>query len=612
MFRYYQHIQKFLRVNHLYDYTIPLLVTALNSEPERYDPKYRYYKSFMRYNIVETYSALGNKEKALSYFFKHKKKFSIVPKMATQALMGLKNFSEADLAKIQHKRNKFEVSGLQVFKQFETALSNEDTLKLNSLYKNIIPYSKVYRQMFPFRTLNFYTYLNSSKLDSVYLHCKNEIIKTYKTKLSSNLLNSVFLEESPFTNFISEKVLTNNVTYINDLFLISGYSQHFKNKLLPELNNNSVYSTYTNEKRTAIASMEYSKNFLPFISIFDFHLKERELLKPLIDSIPYTDPLTIDKLQQKLDTNDVILYPLKRFAEPVMVKITSSTVEAVKNEQIYTFLEDVKEKHLYMVNTTYAPRDSFEIQFFKRYKHLPKLQFINSVYEYAPTKTFPLETASFFGTDKAFTLDTTHYSQLHFVEDEEQILSDAISLNRTNDLNSDILHFSGHFVERGHHPYFNKMVMEKAADSVRYLSGYDLIGEKLKGKLVVLNLCKSNTNVNFGTFTGDKSFISFFRNAGAKTILATNSEIDDFTATKLIEQFYLHLFNGVDAAESLRRAKSHIYTHYSKDPKYWATTQLYGENFSVKQASYTWYYILSALLLILVFFIRKRVFLSLR
>ena len=161
-----------------------------------------------------------------------------------------------------------------------------------------------------------------------------------------------------------------------------------------------------------------------------------------------------------------------------------------------------------------------------------------------------------------------------------------------------LLHISGHFLESEVHPFYNKIHIGNKNGKPMFFSPVDIMGKKISSSVVILNACNSNQNVVYDSFTGLRSLPMYLLEGGASSILATSIDIDDFTSVKLIEKFYEHLFNGIDAVESLRLAKEYIYKNYSQSPKYWATTQIFGDNFYVKPSRrYTFYITMMIILL---------------
>jgi CHAT domain-containing protein len=121
--------------------------------------------------------------------------------------------------------------------------------------------------------------------------------------------------------------------------------------------------------------------------------------------------------------------------------------------------------------------------------------------------------------------------------------------------NYDLLHLSTHAVAVDERPLYSMLVLapESGSSEDGALQAYEILRFPLKAKLVVLSACETALGP-MGRGEGLVGLVAAFRQAGARSVVATQWSIDD-SAVETMSAFYRGLRAGRGSAEALRAAK---------------------------------------------------------
>ena len=104
---------------------------------------------------------------------------------------------------------------------------------------------------------------------------------------------------------------------------------------------------------------------------------------------------------------------------------------------------------------------------------------------------------------------------------------------------------------------------------------------KLNSDLVVLSSCNSGIG-KIDRAEGVLGMTKAFYQAGAKSVVVSLWEVNDFYTSKFMELFYKRLSEGKSKTAALRYAKTDFIKKYSPNPYFWSAFVLSGNISSVK------------------------------
>ncbi len=117
--------------------------------------------------------------------------------------------------------------------------------------------------------------------------------------------------------------------------------------------------------------------------------------------------------------------------------------------------------------------------------------------------------------------------------------------------------------------------------------------------LVVLSACKTSQG-ELKKGEGIMSVARGFVNAGAKSVLATHWDVDQKSNNEIIYSFYSYLKESKTKTEALRNAKLDYISKYKNtseiSPYYWSALTLTGNEETIFENNYKWYYFLLLLI----------------
>jgi len=113
-----------------------------------------------------------------------------------------------------------------------------------------------------------------------------------------------------------------------------------------------------------------------------------------------------------------------------------------------------------------------------------------------------------------------------------------------------------------------------------FLTLYEILNMKLSNNLVVLSACRSAIGIS-NKSEGSINLAWAFRQAGVKSILVSQWDVNDYASSEIMPAFYKSLSDGFGKAEALRQAKldfiagnDPLFHH----PYYWAAFDYIGDN----------------------------------
>lgn len=180
--------------------------------------------------------------------------------------------------------------------------------------------------------------------------------------------------------------------------------------------------------------------------------------------------------------------------------------------------------------------------------------------------------------------------------------------------NYGILHLAMHGLVDNHQPKLSGLAMEedmnKQQDNILY--AYEIKQLELQAGLVVLSACETG----MGKYQRGEGVLSIgrgFMYAGVPSLLMTLWSLNDYSSSRIIEQFYSNLSNGMDKDEAIRQAKLHYleeHTGPATHPALWACFIQVGDYNAIKinKRSLFPYYIAGAVLFLLLAILLYRFF----
>jgi len=143
-------------------------------------------------------------------------------------------------------------------------------------------------------------------------------------------------------------------------------------------------------------------------------------------------------------------------------------------------------------------------------------------------------------------------------------------------LSADTVHFATHGLLEEQAPLFSALLTSPAAGQPSRLSLYEIVGMKLRSKLVVLSACETG----LGKLQGGDEITGLSRTflaAGADTVVASLWKVSDESTALLMQEFYRRLGEGLAPAAALRESALAVRAKY-RHPFYWAPFVVTGRN----------------------------------
>jgi CHAT domain-containing protein len=143
-------------------------------------------------------------------------------------------------------------------------------------------------------------------------------------------------------------------------------------------------------------------------------------------------------------------------------------------------------------------------------------------------------------------------------------------------LNADAVHFATHGLLEEEAPLFSALVTSPAAGQPSRLSLYEIVGMRIRARLVVLSAC----DTGLGKLQGGDEITGLartFLTAGADTVVASLWKVSDESTVLLMREFYRELRSGLTPGAALRASAIAVRAKYPH-PFYWAPFVVTGRN----------------------------------
>jgi len=143
-------------------------------------------------------------------------------------------------------------------------------------------------------------------------------------------------------------------------------------------------------------------------------------------------------------------------------------------------------------------------------------------------------------------------------------------------LTDDSVHFATHGIVEEEAPLFSAVLTSAAAGQPSRLSLYEIVGMKLRARLVVLSACETG----LGRLAGGDEITGLARTllaAGSDTVVASLWQVSDDSTSMLMQEFYRRMAGGLPPAAAMREASLAVRAKY-RHPFYWAPFVVTGRN----------------------------------
>lgn len=176
--------------------------------------------------------------------------------------------------------------------------------------------------------------------------------------------------------------------------------------------------------------------------------------------------------------------------------------------------------------------------------------------------------------------------------------------------NYKFLHLAMHAFTDDENPMHSGLVFTDIPDSIEdnTLHAFELYNMNFDADLVVLSACNTGSG-KLAKGEGAMSLARAFRYAGCQNIVMSLWQADDEATSRIMQDFYKNLKNGVGKADALRTAKLNYLENNPKTfPHYWAAFVLMGDGNPITFQNSYMGYALSGIVLLLTLLITYRKF----
>ena len=155
------------------------------------------------------------------------------------------------------------------------------------------------------------------------------------------------------------------------------------------------------------------------------------------------------------------------------------------------------------------------------------------------------------------------------------------NLFKSNYSSYPVIHLSTHGISSSKKYYADELAFS-GSDLVDdgYLRFNEILNMNFNTEMIVLSACKTGMG-NIHNAVANMNLGWSFKQAGAKSVLISLWDANDFTSSQIMPEFYRYLSQGFTRPEALRMAKLKYLEQADvlmKHPFYWAGFQYYGKN----------------------------------
>ncbi|MBC2844745.1 CHAT domain-containing protein [Winogradskyella flava] len=169
-----------------------------------------------------------------------------------------------------------------------------------------------------------------------------------------------------------------------------------------------------------------------------------------------------------------------------------------------------------------------------------------------------------------------------------------------------IIHIGTHAESNNVSPELSRLIFAKDVvnEEDNSLYTFEIYNENLSSNLAILTACETG-KPTFQSGEGMISLAHAFNYAGSESILTSLWKIDEQSSTKIIDNFYGHLKNGLPKDLALQKAKlDYLSTAEGRtlSPQYWAGLVLIGDTSPIDldtSKSWVWWLIMGIVIMLL-------------
>jgi CHAT domain-containing protein len=185
-----------------------------------------------------------------------------------------------------------------------------------------------------------------------------------------------------------------------------------------------------------------------------------------------------------------------------------------------------------------------------------------------------------------------------------------IEMFKKHSTNYNLLHLATHAVANDANPDYSYLAFSNSSENENLLYVKDLYNYQINADLVVLSACETGVG-KLQKGEGMLSLARAFNYAGVTALVTTLWKIDDESTSQIMIDFYQNLKNGQAKDEALRQAKLSYLNQNKTDeilrhPYYWSGVNLVGDARPITKKSTYQSYWLFILIVIPIFFFRKK------
>ncbi len=341
----------------------------------------------------------------------------------------------------------------------------------------------------------------------------------------------------------------------------------------------------------------------------------------------------LTNIEITLDEESTLLYELyQQLWQPLISKINTKKVVIIPDSELFNLsfetltpsrIKSYKELATNSVLAKYAVSYNFSLLLLNEDKK-PKL-FSENFVAFAPgfskkmKEDYKLSITDSINNDNTYLTLLSQPSSVELAENYSKIFNGKSFLNENstkqvfsnNAGEHKIIHIGTHAESNNVSPEFSRLIFAKKNSSdegydENSLYTYEIYNTNLNSNLAILTACETG-KPTYQPGEGMISLAHAFNYAGSESILTSLWQIDEESSTKIIQNFYGYLSDGLDKDEALQKAKlDYLATAEGRTiaPQYWAGLVLIGDTtpIDLDTGISVWWWIAGIFLIIILLF----------
>jgi len=313
-------------------------------------------------------------------------------------------------------------------------------------------------------------------------------------------------------------------------------------------------------------------------------------------------------LENKINTESVIIIPDKELFNLSFELLTSKACERFEDLELYSLLSD------YIISYNYS---MFLID-----KHSQPVGYDSNFVGFAPEFNETMKTNYKIAIQDSLKLDHTYLKLLpqpfakDLAKDYSKVFNGKSFLNEKASKQiftemakeHKIIHIGTHAETDNISPKFSRLIFAKnqgGEDNSLYT--FEIYNQNLASNLAILTACETG-KPNYQPGEGMISLAHAFNYAGSESILTSLWKIDEQSSSKILDYFYAHIAEGLKKDEALKAAKLQYISNAKGRtiaPQYWAGLVLIGDTsaIDINSGSHLWVWMVLALLTLMGLFL---------